>query len=225
MDIEAEKIIANISDKKVNEISKIKYVCGNIDNKEVVVAVSGVGKVNAAVCTQTMILEYHPNIIINSGVAGSVDGSVCLFDAVVATSVVQHDYDNTPAVGGNVGEITGIGKAFFECDKEASELLSKCVKEVSGDSAKTGIIATGDQFIASSNKKTELHVAFNACACEMEGGSIGHVCYLNDTPFCVLRTISDNANSGSYVDYPEFSKKSADIASQILLSFIREYKI
>lgn len=217
MQIELDGIRENMTDKKSVTISGVEYVTGKLGKNEIVTAVCGVGKVFAAVCAQTMILKFNPTLVINTGVAGGIADELNIGDVVVAEKVVQHDMDTSP-IGDPVGLISGINKIYFETDAKASEALAASLAKF-GINTVRGTIATGDQFVSTSEKKTYLQNTFGAAACEMEGGSIGHVCYLNNTPFAVLRSISDKANEEATMDFPTFAKKSADGYVKVVTDF------
>ena len=217
MQIELDGIRENMTDKKSVTVSGVEYVTGKLGKNEIVTAVCGVGKVFAAVCAQTMILKFNPTLIINTGVAGGIADELNIGDVVVAEKVVQHDMDTSP-IGDPVGLISGINKIYFETDAKASEALAASLAKF-GINTVRGTIATGDQFVSSSEKKVYLQNTFGAAACEMEGGSIGHVCYLNNTPFAVLRSISDKANEEATMDFPTFAKRSADGYVKVVTDF------
>jgi adenosylhomocysteine nucleosidase len=129
---------------------------------------------------------------------------------------------DTSPIGDPVGLISGINRIYFETDKKASDALSVSLAKF-GINTVRGNIATGDQFVSTSEKKTYLKEGFNAAACEMEGGSIGHVCFVNNVPFAVLRSISDNADEGATVDYPTFAKASADGYVKVVTDFAENW--
>lgn len=221
MDIEVNGLVSVMNDKSIDTVSGIDFIRGKIYDKDVVIAKCGIGKVFAAICAQAMILKYNPKIIINSGVAGALSDTLNIMDAVIATSVVQHDMDTSP-LGDPKGLISGINVVYIDTDKEISEKLEKTAKSLNV-SAKRGVIASGDQFIADQTKKLEIANTFNAMACEMEGASIGHVCYVNNTPFVVMRTISDG--KGEALDYATFAKGAAEQAIEILKNFLKDCEI
>lgn len=218
MAVEIEKITVLIQDKKEKTISGIKFVSGLIGKSEVVTAVCGVGKVFAAICTQTMILEYHPEFIINVGVAGGISHSLKIGDIAVACDVVQHDMD-TSALGDPVGMISGIDIVNIPTDKNISESISISIKET-GINTVTGTIVSGDQFINNNEKKDYLRNTFSAVACEMEGAAIGHVCYINKIPFVVIRAISDVADDSSSIDFMQFVNTAADNSAKVIKHFL-----
>ncbi len=219
MDVEVNKFKELMIGKTTETISGTEFVCGTLWGHPTVVAVSGVGKVNAAICTQTMILKFSPKYIINSGVAGGLHPSLNICDIVVASAVVQHDMDTSP-LGDPVGFISGINIVDIPCDEALSEKLMNAATENNIHTLK-GKIASGDQFINSSEKKSYLIKTFDAYACEMEAASIGHVCYKNQVPFGILRSISDNADDSSHISYTDFVQAAADNLVKVMNSLYK----
>ncbi len=215
---EIDGIKAIIENKEITVISGVEYVCGTIGNTKVVAAQSGIGKVFAAICAQTMILSYKPELIINVGVGGTLSDSLGVSDIAIATSVVQHDMDTSP-LGDPVGLLSGINIVNIPCNQKLADELFLCVKELNIN-CETGVIASGDQFIASAEQKDRIKRSFNAICCEMEGGSIGHVCYVNGVDFCVVRAISDGANDGAVMDYPSFMELAAKNSIEVMKKFL-----
>ena len=221
MDIEVEGIKLVIDDAKERVISGITFVSGTIEGREVVVAKCGIGKVNAAICTEAMIIAYSPSLIINTGVAGSLTPELNIGDIVIADKVCQHDFDTTP-VGDMRGLIAEVNLINIPADEKSYEHLAKCVEKC-GINYRIGTIASGDVFVADSETKDFIVSEFSASACEMEGASIGQVCWLNHVPFTVLRALSDSANEDSHMDYPEFCRLAARNSIRVIDEFLRTY--
>ncbi len=217
MNKEASGIIENMTDVTREEISGVTFNRGKINGKDCVVAVCGIGKVFAALCAQTMILTYSPSLIINSGVAGGLHPSLKVCDITVATSLVQHDMD-TSAIGDPKGHISGINIINIPTDKDATSRLTTAA-ESCGINVISGVIATGDKFIASSEDKRSIVDNFSAIACEMEGGAIAQVCYVNKTPVCVMRAISDGGDDSASLDYPTFAKLASEQSVKVIMKF------
>lgn len=222
MQVEIDGIKALMSDTKTTTISGIDFTSGIIGGKRVVVAVCGIGKVFAAICAQTMIIYFKPEVIVNSGVAGTLTDELSIGDVAVAEKVVQHDMDTT-ALGDELGLISGINLVYIPADQRVSAVLSDCVKSL-GLKTKTGTIATGDCFINDPQRKLALTKNFGAIACEMEGGGIGQTCYVNGVPFSILRAISDGGDENSHLDYPTFVKLAAERSIQVIEKFIHKYE-
>ena len=220
MSVEVEMLKDMMENVKVEKISQIDFYCGNLFGNDVIVAVSGVGKVNSAICTQTMILKYSPAAIINTGVAGGISNEISIGDLVIATAVVQHDMDSSP-LGDPKGLISGINMIDIPCANYLVELLKKASESIENTNIFTGIIATGDQFINSNEEVNRISDEFSAIATEMEGGSIGHVCYVNGVDFCVVRSISDGGDNLSNMDFVEFLDLAVKKSIELMTNFLK----
>lgn len=217
MAVEVEALKRIMNDVSIEKVSGMDFYCGELSGRKAVVAVSGVGKVNAAVCAEAMILKYSPEYIINIGIAGGLDERLKIGDIVVAESVVEHDMDTSP-IGDPVGFISGINIVNIPCSESLSNRIYESARKVVNTIQ--GVIASGDQFIASDRQRNYIKDNFSAAAAEMEGASIGHVCYLNGVDFCVLRAISDGANEASPMSFAEFTELAVRNSIRIILDFI-----
>ncbi len=217
MAVEVEGLIAAMEQKQAETVSRVTFWRGTLSGVDCVVAQCGAGKVNSALCAQTMILKYGASPVINTGVAGGVGSrDVRIGDLVVATAVLQHDYDTTPIDGDQGRCLPILGRERLETDARVSEILADCAREAYGG-VHRGLIATGDQFISGKERLHEIARRTGALACEMEGGSIGQACALADVPFAVLRAISDNADDNAVDDFPRFARESAEKSVALLL--------
>ncbi len=220
MTVEADLIKESMTEKSTEEISGISFVSGKLGTWDVVIAVCGIGKVFAALCTQTMILRYSPDLLINTGVGGTLTSKLSIGDMAISTAVVQHDMDTSP-VGDPVGFISGIDMIEMEADAVWAQRCA-AICEAKGVWHHMGVIASGDQFIASREKKAWITEQFGAIVCEMEGSAVGQVCLVNKVPFVILRAISDNADGGACEDYPSFVKKAAETSASIVIALTEE---
>ena len=187
--------------------AKMEFFKGKLKNLDVVLVVSGIGKVNAAVCAQILSDDYKVTHLINVGVAGGIKQDINPLDVVIATSLIQHDMDVT-AFGMKKGEIPRFETSQFKTDPILTNLAYNFSRENKGYTTHQGIIVSGDEFISSKDRILSLEAEFNASACEMEGAAIAQVAYLNDLPFTVIRAISDNAATGATMDYEKFKDKA-----------------
>lgn len=219
MDLELNELKAAMADTETETVSGIEFVRGTVEGRPVVAAVCGIGKVYAAMCAQTMILRYAPNAIVNIGVAGTLTKDLGVMDIAIAGQVCQHDMD-TSALGDPVGLISGADRIYFPADPAIVGTLEQCADTL-GFRHSTGTIASGDQFIHTPEKKQYLSEQFGAIAAEMEGGSVGQVCFVNGVPFAVLRTISDG--DGGTMDYNTFAALAARNSIQVVRAFIAAY--
>ena len=221
MPIEVENIKTAMTDLKTEKKSMIKYHLGKLNGTPCVVAFSGGGKVNAAVCAQTMILDYNVKKIINVGVAGGLLDCMNTGDVVISSGAVQYDVDTT-ALGDPLGLISTINLINLPCDDTLREKALKVLSERKTLNIYNGIIASGDKFISKKEELLNIKNNFGAVACDMETGAISQVCYLNSVSFLSVRVISDNINKeNSNLDYEKFKLYSAEIACRTLKSIIK----
>lgn len=222
MDVEVSTLKDNMDITREETISGMVYTVGKLGGHDVVVVKCGMGKVNAGICAQTMIQSFNAKRIINAGVAGALDPRLGVGDYVVSTDVVQHDFDVTP-IGFSLGEIPYTGLYSFKADDDMRKLAVTVIREV--DSSTTvleGRVCSGDQFIASDQQKETIVSNFGGLCCEMEGGAIAQVCYLNDVPFVILRTIADNADETPGEDYSEIERMAALKSVSIIIHMLTE---
>lgn len=221
MQIEIEGLKAAMTDVTVETVSGIDFYRGKLDGQAVVAAVCGVGKVFAAICAQTMILRYHPALIVNTGVGGTLTDRVGIGGLVIASDVVQHDMDTSP-LGDPVGMISGINIIHIPADRDYSARFAAAAAEL-GIPYITGTVASGDQFISDRSEKTRITETFGGVACEMEGAAVGQVCHVNGVPFSVLRAISDEADGTSPADFGAFAAAAAENSVAVLRRFLKDF--
>lgn len=219
MDVELESLRSLMEAPREETVSGVRFVRGRLEGHAVVTAVCGIGKVFAALTTQTMILRYAPEAVICTGVAGTLTDELSIGSIAVSSCVVQHDID-TSALGDPPGLISGLNLIELPASAPLADRLTDCASAL-GIRTKRGPIASGDQFIASAARKAEIVRLFGAIACEMEGGAVAQVCHVNGTPFCVLRAISDSADGSSHMDYPQFVKLAAEQSVKLTRAFLR----
>ena len=217
MDMEIDGIKKAVESPETVSVGGVDFVCGKIGEKEVFVSKCGVGKVYAAMCAQAMILRFSPDCIINSGIAGGLSRDLGILDCVVANAVVQHDMDTSP-VGDPVGLISGINLIEIEADKTVSNALCRAAEKCN-ITCKSGIVATGDVFVAHDAQRERIVKQFGASCCEMEGGAVGQVCYVNRVPFAILRAISDGGDEAAVTDYPTFAARAAQHGVAVTASY------
>ena len=179
---------------------------------------SGIGKVNAARCTQALIDNIDVDYIFNIGVAGGIDENLNVCDVVVGTSLVQHDFDIT-AFNHNKGYIPNVG-----ININTSEYLVNLTKEID-NTLKYGVIASGDIFCTDIKMSNKINNKFNALCVEMEGASIAQVCYLCNIPFLIIRSISDVPNNNNNVTFDEFLESSSNKVADIMIKLIDKLKM
>jgi adenosylhomocysteine nucleosidase len=220
MQIEIENLKPSIKNQKTSTISGVNFIEGEVNGVPVVAAVSGIGKVFAAICTEIMVLHFGVDHVINIGVAGSLVPTLNVLDVAVAESAVQHDM-NTTAVGDPLGLISGINVINFEADADLRKNVTD-VLSARGINYEVGVIASGDLFVDTNKQRETIRTRFDAIAADMEGASIAQTCYVNKVPFTLIRSISDA--DGSAMDYNTFAGKAAEQSIAIVLDVIEKLK-
>ena len=222
--IEVEGIVNMMEKKEEKTVAKITYYKGDIFGREVVCCECGIGKVNSAMSTQIMIDLYHPDVIINSGIAGSLSADIRIGDIVVSDDCVQHDMDGTE-MGDLPGQIQFNDEKRIEipADKATADKLFDACRTIPDIGVFRGRIASGDVFVTAHDRRQRIADIFGALACEMEGAAVGCVCYRNGVPFAILRSISDDFGNNELVDFMEFRFIAAEHSIQAIGEFIRKY--
>ena len=207
--------------KEIAEIVSAKNILGldfyitKFGGNSVIIVKCGIGKVNAAACTQVLIDHFAVDCVINVGVAGAIYKELNIGDIVVSSDALQHDMD-VSALGDPVGTIPRMAESRFKADSELIEKAVEAGNALEGHKVFTGTVASGDQFIASAEAKNRIWNNFKAYCAEMEGAAIAHVCYLNKMPFVIIRSISDKADEQADMSFEEFTKIAAKNSSVIL---------
>ncbi len=223
MSVEMEALMAKIEGRQEKRVGMDVFVSGRLFGQDAVLAVCGPGKVNAALCAQSMIANYRPEWILNLGVGGAGDTDVTIGDMVIATAAIQHDVDTT-AVGDPIGMVSRVNLVEFPCDAALRARLVEAAKAIEGLRVHEGIIATGDQFINKGDVRRRINALFHAKAVEMEGAAVAHACYMHGVPCGILRSISDQANGHSDMDYPTFVAMAASRSQQVVENLLTAAK-
>lgn len=223
MNEEVAKLKELMDDVNIKNVAGMSFYEGVISKKNVVVVKCGVGKVNAAMCTQVLVDLYNASGIINTGVAGSLNPEINIGDIVLAEDTLEHDMD---AVG--LGFAPGINPDMdvniFKTNKELYDIAIKATKNADlKANVFSGRIVSGDQFISSKEKKKWLVDTFGGMCAEMEGAAIGHAAYLNNIPYLVVRSISDKADDSAEMDYPSFKAMAIENSILLLTEIIKQY--
>lgn len=216
---EIEPLLSKIENLKKHEYASNIFYTGTLRGKEIAMAYSKIGKVNAALTATLLIEKFGCQKLLFSGVAGGINEGLKIGDLIFGEKLVQHDVDIT-AFGHPWGFIPESGD-FVESDGELNELAKKVASKM-GVKIIGGTIATGDQFIASEEKKEWIKNTYKADALEMEGASVGYVCKCLNVPFFVLRAISDTADMDAGFSFEEFLVSSAKVSANFLENMIDE---
>lgn len=223
MDEEVSMLKEKMTDLTIKQKAGMDFYEGRLNEKDVVVVRSGIGKVNAAICTQILVDEYNVTAVINTGIAGSLNADINIGDIVLATDALQHDVDAT-GFGYGLGVIPRMETSVFEADKRLRELAKECCERVNKDVAVfTGRVVSGDQFISDKAKKQYILDNFSGYCTEMEGAAIAQAAYLNGIPFLIIRSISDKADDSATVDYPTFEAQAIKHSVNLMLELVKEW--
>lgn len=224
MDSEVKTLKSELKDVKITKKAGLEFHAGELNGKPVVIVKSGVGKVNAALCTQILIDDFNVGTLINSGVAGGLYSELQVGDVVISNRAVEHDMDVT-VFGHKKGYISDMSEngepTYFATDKALAEKTKEVATKVLKDNkAYIGTIASGDIFVSNAELKAELVKDHDAYAAEMEGAAIAHVASLNNVPVTIIRSISDLASGEANVTYEEFEIKAAENSAQIVSTLV-----
>lgn len=231
---EVELLESQIEGKRIESFLGRDFIVGELRGRRVVLVRSGIGKVNAAVTTALLIDHFHPEEIIFTGVAGSVNPDLFPGDIIIAESTTQHDYGALTPTGffhapTKNGVTASRNPLFFPADERLLRLARQAsrgirldtIAEKKGDRMPkivTGIVATGDVFVASTPKKGELRTRLKADAVEMEGAAVAQVCHQQKVPCLVVRSCSDSADERAAVDARKFSKTAANNSAKLVMA-------
>jgi len=212
-----------ISNEEVTNRADMIFYKGQLNGLDTVVVRSGIGKVNAAIAAQILISEFNVDCIINTGVAGGIKSGINVGDIVISSDAIEHDFDTT-AFGDELGVIPRMKTSIFKADKCLIDIALKAANDNIEGKAYVGRIVSGDRFISSKEEARRLGQQFSAYAVEMEGAAIAHTSYLNDIPFVIIRSISDNADGNATSDFNLFVKKASIVSSNIVKEMINMIK-
>lgn len=220
MDVEIERICQNISGIILHQVCGLDFLEGFLEETPVVVVRSGVGKVNAALCTQLLITKFKITHLINTGVAGALASGLGVLDVVVSTEVMYHDVDATNC-GYESCTIPGMSRTFPADPMMVKLATAACQKNFPSKHSLQGLIASGDQFIASNEMKKKIKSSCNPACVEMEGAAIGHVASINKIPFVVIRCMSDMADDRGVTTARFNEKEGANTSARIVCTMVQ----
>lgn len=214
---EITPILELVGDYKTVEYANNKYYQASYKGVDLVIAYSKIGKVFSSLTASSMIQHFGATTLLFSGVAGAVTRELKIGDLVSASKLAQHDLDIT--IFGHPYGYVPEGSVYVEADKKLLALAQETAQEL-GKTLKGGIIATGDQFVASEERKDFIEKTFHADALEMEGGSVAVICNALDVPFFILRAISDAADMDAGFSFEEFLQSSAQESAEFLMKMV-----
>ncbi|MBI5395459.1 MAG: 5'-methylthioadenosine/adenosylhomocysteine nucleosidase [Verrucomicrobia bacterium] len=236
MVMEVELLAGQLKDAKEHAFSGVPFITGTLAGRKVVLACSGSGKVHAAMTTTLLLDHFKPAEVLFTGVAGAINPALDRGDIVVAEKIAQHDFGDLTTQG---FEPKGPGRApngrrpplFIASPKPLLELAGKAGKGLTFEKVPTatgehvpaihhGVIVTGDVFVSSPAKKAELRKQFNADAVEMEGGAVAQICWHQQVPCLVIRSMSDKADASAALDFVSFAEVAAQNSAKLTMAIL-----
>lgn len=222
MDEEVAKVKELMDKIEIKTVADMEFFQGFLGDCEVVAVRCGIGKVNAALCSQILVDCYHVTAMINTGIAGSLRNEINIGDVVLSTDALHHDMD-AGGFGYAPGQIPRMDVLAFQADRHLLETAKFCCeKYIPEIGVHTGRIVSGDQFISDKEKKQWLVDTFGGYCTEMEGAAIAQAAYLNRIPFLIIRAISDKADDTAHMDYAEFEAAAIRHSVKLLTAMIGE---
>lgn len=217
MEEEVSRLTAAMQEVTVTRRASMDFYKGKLSGKDAVIVRSGIGKVNAGICTQILADLFQVDKVINTGIAGSLDAAIDIGDIVLSTDALQHDMDAV-AFGYEPGVIPRMETSIFKADEALIQAAKTACEKANPDiHVFTGRVVSGDQFIADKSKKDYLVSQFAPMCTEMEGAAIAQAAYLNQIPFLIIRAISDKADNSASMDYPAFEAAAIEHTVKLVL--------
>ena len=236
-DAEVTYLLTQVQQKKEVIIQQVHFTEGILQGKQVVIAQTGIGKVNAAATTTLMLEHFQPHEIIFTGIAGAINPQLSPGDLVIGARIAYHDYgaivpDSIVRKPTRNPFTLKENPLYFSCDSQLVAVAGRVKNSVTlekihrakGDeqpSIITGTIVTGDVFISSDRAAQNLQLQLQADATEMEGAAVAQVCYQQKVPFVVIRSMSDNANNHAHMDIASFYQVAARNSAKFVMGLLK----
>lgn len=217
MAVEIAALKENMQDIRETTRTGMVFYEGKLQGVDAVVVQSGIGKVNAAVCTQILCDCFHVTHVVNTGIAGSLLAELDIGDLVISRDAIHHDFD-LHFWGRPIGQVPGFDVTAFPADEQLIKLAFAAAEVVNPGHTRIGRVASGDQFICSKEQKEKIIGDTQGICAEMEGASIAHTAYRNGIPFVIIRAISDKADDSAEMDYPTFEAIAAQRCAQVTMA-------
>lgn len=217
MAVEIATLKENMENMQETTRTGMVFYEGRLQGVDAVVVQCGIGKVNAAMCTQILCDCFGVTHVVNTGIAGSLCAELDIGDLVISRDAIHHDFD-LHFWGRPIGQVPGFDVTAFPADEKMVELAFAAAESVNPGHSRVGRVASGDQFICSKAQKEKIIADTQALCAEMEGASIAHTAYRNGVPFVIIRAISDKADDSAEMDYPTFEAIAAQRCAQVTMA-------
>ena len=237
---EVDLVKESLKKPKTIMVDGITFTTGRLGKQRVVVAETGIGKVNAAMTTALLLDHFHPRRVLFTGIAGGTNPDLQPGDIVIAGQTMHHDYSsitsqNTPTRQTRNAITKQLNPIYFPADSALLRLAETVVKQVTlagiplasgGVSNRpvkviTGTVVTGDIFVASVDKGKSLRTEFGADATEMEGAAVAQVCYQLQVPHLIIRSLSDRADAEAHIAYDKFYPIAARNSANVVMAIVK----
>ena len=216
MAVEIAALRENMENVTVTSRVGMEFYEGKLRGLDVVLVQSGIGKINAAICTQVLCDCFGVTHLVNTGIAGSLCAELDIADLVISQDAIHHDFD-LRFWGRPIGQVPGMDVIAFPAEEQMVAMALAAAETVNPGHSKVGRVASGDQFICSREQKERIIADTGAVCAEMEGASIAHTAYRNGVPFVIIRAISDKADDSAEMDYPTFEAIAAQRCAQVTM--------
>ena len=223
MDVEVATLKSAMENLTVTARAGMEFYDGILEGLPAVVVQCGVGKINAAMCTQILCDCFGVSHVLNTGIAGSLLAELDIGDLVVSGDAIHHDFD-LRFWGRPIGQVPGMDVTAFPADETMKALAFAAAERVNPGHTRIGRVASGDQFICSKEQKEKIIADTAGICAEMEGASIAHTAYRNGVPYVIIRAISDKADDSAEMDYPTFEAIAADRCARVAMAVARKMK-
>ena len=223
MDVEVATLKEKMENIAVKAVAGMDYFEGMLEGLDCVVVQCGVGKINAAMCTQILVDRFAVTHIVNTGIAGSLCAELDIADLVISQDAIHHDFD-LHFWGRPIGQVPGLDVIAFPADEMLQQAAFAAAEAENPGHTKRGRVASGDQFICSKEQKEKIIADTGAICAEMEGASIAHTAYRNGIPFVIIRAISDKADDSADMDYPTFERIAAHRCANVTCRLAKALK-
>jgi adenosylhomocysteine nucleosidase len=231
MPIELQMLEGQLQGKRTETFLDVAFHTGALNGRKVVLAASGVGKVNAAMTATLLLDHFQPSEVLFTGVAGGVNPELAPGDIVIGEKTAQHDYGEWTSAGFRPQPTGKMMPLFMTAPERLLAIAEAASKDAALDKVPTtqgerrprvirGVIVTGDVFIASPAKNAELRQVFKADAVEMEGAAVAQICWRQQVPCLIIRCLSDKADAAASADFEQFVKAAATNSAKLTLSML-----
>ena len=214
MQIEIDLVLDKMEVLEKKKFAGFPFYIGMLYGREIILTSCGVGKVNAAACTQILIDRFNIDCIINTGIAGSLKNDINVCEMVISSDVTHHDVRKA-----QMKNLFPYKETFFANEELINLAIKAC--RLTDSIYHCGRIVSGEGFVEDKKLKSALVNDYSPLCVEMEGSAVGHVAFINNIPFIIIRCISDNADEEAAITYEDFEKIAGNQSALIVVEMIK----